>query len=103
MLYKESLEDELIKRHEQLEVLTDTLIEMFDEAGFTQEIQINGINFNSTQNGIFASFYIDTNLNYKGYITSNTSVKSNYSISGNKDNVIEAADKFIDLFFLEVD
>ena len=103
MFYKESLEDELRERNSLIEALTEDLINMFDEAGFTQDVEVNGISFHTRQEGVYASFYVDTQLNYKGYITSNTSEKSNYSVSGNRSHVIDAANNFINLFFMELE
>ena len=98
----EDLETDLQLEEEQKEQVTTELIELFEENDFTSNTTVNGINFESTVGDIYASFYIDNNLNYKGYVTDKSINKSNYSVKGQMSNVLNAANKFINFFLQNI-
>lgn len=102
-MFIEDLEDELIAKQERINKLTNELITMFDEVNFNRKVTPNGISFDYTYHNVYANFYVDGKLDYKGYVTNDSDNSSNYSIKGNIDNVISAADNLIDMFFNEVD
>lgn len=102
-IYESELEKDLINEHNKIEKLTFDLISMFDESDFDKTIQINGLNFSNRYKNIYASFFVDSKLNYKGYVTNDETNESNYSVKGNIDNVISAADDIIDMFYSEID
>lgn len=72
--------------------------EMFREVGFDIVTSVNGISFVKSAQDISASFYIDDNLRYQGYITSDVDKHINYSVNGSITDVLKAADKFIGYF-----
>lgn len=91
----ENIESELVKKQQEINEITDTIIALFDEEDFNKKVTPNGISFQKTLDQTYANFYIDEKLNYKSYITNN---KSNYSSKGKIDNVIEGAKNFIDIY-----
>lgn len=95
---KEDLETELQDKQRNIDDITNNIIELFNEVNFESELSINGISFSNIHNNIYASFYIDDNLNYKGYITNTEDASFNYSVKGNIDTVEEAAEKLIDTY-----
>lgn len=102
-MFIEDLENELIAKQERINELTNELITMFDEVNFNRRITPNGISFDYTYKNVYGNFYVDGKLNYKGYVTNDNDNSSNYSVKGDIDNVISAADNLIDMFFNEVD
>lgn len=102
-LFIEDLESELVDEQQKISNLTKELIDMFDEVDFNKEVTINGISFSYTYDNVYANFYVDSKLNYKGYVTTDATNSSNYSIRGSIDNVISAADSLLDMFFYEID
>lgn len=97
----EDLETDLKLEEEQKEQVTTELIELFEENDFINTT-VNGINFESTVGDIYASFYIDNNFNYKGYVTDTSVNKLNYSVKGQMSNVLNAANKFINFFLQNI-
>lgn len=95
---KEDLETDLKDRQRTINDITNSIIEMFHESNFESELSINGISFTNNSDSIYASFYIDDSLNYKGYITNIEDASFNYSVKGDISTVEEAADKLIDTY-----
>lgn len=98
-IYESNLEQELQEQNKTISDLTEELIDMFDEVGFERRVTINGINFSIKKYDVYASFYVDSKLNYKGYVTKDSENSFNYQVKGNIDNVIDAADSLIDTFY----
>ena len=89
----EDLEQELIKKQEQITAITDNLNKLFEEQGFIQVIDINGISYTFENDDINAMFYIDDDLNYKGYIQSET---TSINVIGKMDTVEKDAQLIVD-------
>lgn len=102
-IYTEDLETELLNKQQKINNLTNELINIFDEVNFEKKVTVNGINFENTYQNIYAGFYANNNLNYKGYVTTDKSNSSNYTVKGDIDNVIEAANNIIDMFYSQID
>lgn len=94
----EDLEDDLIQQKQEVRNITSILQDLFSEAGFIEKDSINGIAFENKDGNIRASFYIDDNLNYKGYVNDDTENSTNLSVKGNINQVVEAANKIINEF-----
>lgn len=99
----ENLEDDLIQENKLIEDITNDLIAFFKENNFEISIEINGINFENTYEDIYASFYIDNKLNYKGYVTNDIDSKNTFSVKGNINTVIKNSKKLVKIFELEID
>ena len=89
----EDLEQELVKKQEQITDITDNLNKLFEEQGFIQVIDINGISYTFENDDINVMFYIDDELNYKGYIQSET---ISINVSGKMDTVEKDAQLIVD-------
>ena len=98
----EDLEDELLIQKEKYDEMLSSLEALFISEDFDKKNEINGTAFNKKDGSIFASFYIDTDGNYKGYITNDSDNSSNYSIKGEQTNALKAADSFVDIFNQEI-
>lgn len=98
-IFTENLEDELIEQEAIKSEIIKELIDLFDELNFSRKVTINGINFENKNDDIYASFYIDNYINYKGYVTNDKDDSMNYSIKGNIKNVISAANSLIDIYY----
>ena len=99
----EDLEDELITKQEKYLSLIDILSDLFNKENFDIKEEINGTAFNTKEGSVTASFYISTNGEYKGYITNYSDNSSNYSVKGEQENAIKAAESFIDVFNQEIE
>lgn len=98
-IFTENLEDELIEQEATKSEIIKELIDLFDESNFSRKVTINGINFENRNNNIYASFYIDNYVDYKGYVTNDKDDSMNYSIKGNIENAIFAANSLIDIYY----
>lgn len=98
-IFTENLEDELIELETTKSEIIKELIDLFDESNFSRKVTINGINFENRNNNIYASFYIDNYVDYKGYVTNDKDNSMNYSIKGNMENAISAANSLIDMYY----
>ena len=98
-IFTENLEDELIEQETAKSEIIKELIDLFDESNFSRKVTINGINFENRNNNIYASFYIDNYVDYKGYVTNDKDNSMNYSIKGNMENAIAAANSLIDMYY----
>lgn len=98
-MYESNLEQRLVDDQIQIDEITTDLISTFDECGFEKSVQINGLNFESTKGDVYASFFVDNKLNYKGYVTTDAADNINYSVKGTIDNVMSAANNIIDMFY----
>lgn len=99
----EDLEDELITKQEKYLSLIDSLTDMFDEENFEKSVEVNGTAFNNKEGSVTASFYVSTNGEYKGYVTNDADNSANYSIKGEEENALKAAENLIDMFNQEVE
>ena len=97
----ESLEDELKEKHDLIISKTNELTTMFENAGFNVNETINGISFEKIFDNYYASFYIDSDLNYKGYV-SDSDNNVNYSVKGTISDVVNAAIKLISSFEVQI-
>ena len=98
----EDIEDDLIVQKEQYEEILSSLDYLFSGEDFDKKEEVNGTSFNKESESIVASFYIDTNGAYKGYITNNSNNSSTYSMKGEIENALKAAENFIDIFNKEI-
>ena len=99
----EDLEDELITKQEKYLSLIDSLTNIFDEEHFEKSIEVNGTAFSSKEGSVTASFYVSTDGTYKGYVTNDADNSSNYSVKGEEENALKAAETIIDMFNKEVE
>lgn len=97
-MYESNLEQRLIDDQIRIDEITTDLISTFDECGFEKSVQINGLNFKATKGNVYASFFVDNKLNYKGYVNTDAIDNINYSVKGTIDNVMSAANDIIDMF-----
>lgn len=98
-MYESNLEQRLIDDQIRIDEITTDLISTFDECGFEKSVQVNGLNFECSKGDVYASFFVDNKLNYKGYVTTDATDNINYSVKGTIDNVMSAANDIIDMFY----
>ena len=95
----EDLEDDLIAQAQKEDQVAYQLEQLFSDNGFEVRRSINGTSYENSEGSIRASFYVDTKMNYKGYVTDDSTNSSNFSVKGNIDGAISAANKTIDQFY----
>lgn len=91
----EDLEQDLKQEAINNQIILNNIDVQFDEINFDKQNDVNGISYNKEIDQINASFYIDTKLNYKAYITKNDFTTS---LNGKVDTIEQAVDTFINQY-----
>lgn len=95
----EDLEQDLKDRAAVQNLTKENLDTLFEDNGFIKNVVVNGVSYENQEDNIYASFYVDPQLNYKGYVTDNSSNSTNYSVKGEMNNVLDAAQNIIDQYY----
>lgn len=97
----EDVLDDVKQRNKERNDILNQLRDLFTQNDFTESVEINGISFNNETESISSSFYVNDDLTYRGYITKSGNNSSNYSLKGDMNNIIKAANDLIANFLRE--
>ncbi len=91
----EDIVDDVKQRANETQKLLNEVNDILVTNEFTRKQEINGTSYFISKDDINASFYISDDLNYKGYITTDSSDSINFNLKGTKTNLVSAVNKFI--------
>lgn len=91
-LTEDNLEQQLINKREEENIIKDELEELFITNNFKKQNKLNGTAYTAQHEAVKANFYYDDTLSYSGYVTgSNVSL----TVKGFVEDIMEAANKII--------
>lgn len=91
----EGIEDELIYQAERENKIRYEIEKMFQDNNFDVERRISGTSYTAKQDDVTAMFYINTDLNYNGYVTTS---ENNVQVNGTAQDAIQNAKSIIDRY-----
>lgn len=90
----EDLEADLKAVAAEKDALRKEIANIFKNSDFKEKKNINGISYNATRDAIEASFYIDDQLSYNGYVYDGADY--NLQVEGDVETVIDSANNVLD-------
>lgn len=90
----EDLEADLKAAAAEKDVLRKEIANIFKGTDFQEKKNVNGISYNATKDAIEASFYIDDQISYNGYVYDGADY--NLQVEGDVETVIDSAKNILD-------